>query len=153
MDIRFTNENIFETDSESLVYFTDHSLLGSQSNFLIEKAGEGIIEPLIKQKGCATGEVKIVPAFNLDAEYVILSVLPETDHPLSEKMFEEMLLQIFNILVDYEIHSVSLDLKYIKKVFDQGYVAILNEIIKKKRRDNIDVLLYLCSGEFVDNSL
>ncbi|MDO5649272.1 MAG: hypothetical protein Q4G11_01605 [Gallicola sp.] len=151
MDIRFTNKNIFEIDSESIVFFTDHSLLGEKTNLLIQKAGEGIIEPLIKQAGCATGEVKIVPAFHLESNYVLLSVLPDKDHPLAEKLFEDMLFQIFNTLRAYNIHSAAFDLSYVQKLFDQGYVALLNEVVTRNRREYADILLYLCKGDFVDN--
>lgn len=153
MDIRFTDKNIFEAEAQSIVFFTDHSLLGNKTTSLIERAGERIIEPLIKQSGCATGVVKIVPGFDLYSNYVLLSVLPTRDHPLAEKIFEDMLFQIFNILAEYNIHSAAIDLFYIQKVFDQEYVALLNDVVKKSRRENTDVLLYLCKGEFVDNRL
>lgn len=150
MDIRFTHEDIFETETEAVVYFTDHSLLGEQSKHLIKRTGERIMDSLVQQNGCATGEVKIVPAFELKSNYIVLSVLPEDSNPLSEILFKDMLLQIFNICFEYNIHSLSLDLRYIKQVFSQRYVAILNNVLKEIKEQNGDILLYLCQGDFID---
>ena len=151
MDIRFTDENLFQLEADGILFFTDNSLLGEKTNLIIEEAGERIIEPIVKQNGCATGEVKIVPGFSLSAKYVLLSVLPDKGQKMAKELFRNILLQTFKITLDYNLNSVGIDLYYIKHIFNQDYVAILNEVLTELKSQNIDILVYLCKGNIIDN--
>ena len=77
MDIRFVKGNIFELQSDAILYFIENSLLEENSKKLVEKAGERILEPLTKISGIEKGECKIIPGFNITSDYVILANLPD----------------------------------------------------------------------------
>lgn len=95
MDIRFVKGNIFELQSDAILYFIENSLLEENSKKLVEKAGERILEPLTKISGIEKGECKIIPAFNLISDYVILANLPENLKDYNKNIFKNLIYNVF----------------------------------------------------------
>ncbi|WP_099203007.1 macro domain-containing protein [Miniphocaeibacter massiliensis] len=144
MDIRFTNKNVFDVEADAILYFTDNSLIGEKSNELIEKAGNRIIDSIQKLNGCATGDIKIVPAFNLRQLYIILSVLPEKiDTNIQKELFNNVFIKLFKVLEEYELDSVVIDVSYMQRKYGVEYSVLLNRIVKDKRFNFYDNIVYM----------
>lgn len=151
MDLRFVQKSIFDLKVDGIIYFTDNTLLGSSSKYLIEKASNSIIEPLLKQNGCPTGSAKITPGFSLLSEYVILSVIPDQiDNETSNFLFKESIYEIFNIIKEYELNSIAVDYSYINDNYGKKYIELFNSVIQEKRSNYVDVVIYLCKQNKLD---
>lgn len=145
MDIRFVNKDFFKIKSEGLVYFTDNSLIGERSNALIDKAGSRILDTIQKINGCATGEVKITPGYNLIQDYVILSVLPDKiDNDLEIKLMEHLLKNLFDLSEEYNISSLAIDVQHMQTKYGDEYITLLNQIIRSDKYKYNNNILYLC---------
>ncbi len=144
MDIRFTNENIFQIDTDSMLYFTDNSLIGEKSDILIEKAGNRILETIQKLSGCATGDIKIIPAYKLKQKYVFMSVLPDQiNTSIQKELFNRVFIKLFKTMEEYDLDSVALDVSYMQRKYGIEYVTLLNEIVKDKRFNFYNNVVYL----------
>ncbi len=145
MDIRFKDKNIFEVSTESIVYFSDNSLIGERSDVLINRAGNRILDTIQKLNGCATGEVKIIPGYDLEQNYVLLSVLPEKlESEIEKNLFKKIFSSVFSMLDEYNISSFAIDVNYMKTKFGDEYIKLLNEIVRSEEYKYSDYTIYMC---------
>lgn len=145
MDIRFKDKNIFEVSTESIVYFSDNSLIGEKSDVLIRRAGNRILDTIQKLNGCATGDVKIVPGYDLKQNYVFLSVLPEKlESEIDRKLFKNIFKKVFLMLDEYNIASFAIDVNYMSMKFGDEYIKLFNEIIRSDEYKYSDYTIYMC---------
>mgnify|MGYP001025546579 CR=1 FL=1 len=152
MDLRFVQDSIFDLSTDSIIYFTDNTLIGPSSKFLVDKASKKIIEPIIKQNGCPTGKAKIIPGFDLKNDYVILAVIPDgLENDRDKFLFKQTIYNIFDLMTEYNLNSIAVDLSHIYEIYGKNYVTLLNEVIIEKRNDYIDLVMYLCKGNVIDN--
>src|SRR5699024_9219545 len=152
MDLRFVQDSIFDLSTDSIIYFTDNTLIGPSSKFLIDKASKKIIEPIIKQNGCHTGKAKIIPGFDLKNDYVILAIIPDgLENDRDKFLFKQTIYNIFDLMTEYNLNSIAVDLSHIYEIYGKNYVTLLNEVIIEKRNDYIDLVMYLCKGNVIDN--
>ena len=99
MDIRVVSENIFDIESDCIVYFVDNSFSNDDTMEIISKAGNRLLDVFSKLSSLTTGEFKVVPAFNLKATYIVLCSIPqkiekEEDEKFLEDIFSDILLEI-----------------------------------------------------------
>ena len=69
MDIRVVSESIFNIESDCIVYFVDNAFSNDDTMEIISKAGNRLLDVFSKLSSLATGEYKIIPAFNLKTIY------------------------------------------------------------------------------------
>lgn len=145
MDIRITFEDIFEIESEGLVFFSDNALLDEGSNSLIGNAGERIISPLSKIQGVATGDVKIVPGFDLKQLYVFLTVLPEDiESDLNKKLFKDSFKKIIGLSKEFNLQSIAINLNYLKERYGEYYIDCLYRVLRGDEYKFEDLIVFLC---------
>lgn len=146
MDIRFVKGNIFELQSDAILYFIENSLLEENSKKLVEKAGERILEPLIKISGIEKGECKIIPAFNITSDYVILANLPDDLRNNNKNIFKNLIYNVFCEMKKFEIHSLNIDYSFLTEKYSNEFVNLINEIIDEKSLRISDFLVFMCKS-------
>lgn len=146
MDIRFVKGNIFELQSDAILYFIENSLLEENSKKLFEKAGERILEPLTKISGIEKGECKIIPAFNLISDYVILANLPENLKDYNKNIFKNLIYNVFCEMKKFEIHSLNIDYSFLTEKYSSEFVNLINEVIDEKSLRISDFLVFMCKS-------
>ncbi|MDO5754679.1 MAG: macro domain-containing protein [Tissierellia bacterium] len=147
MDLRFVNKSIFNISCDCMVYFTTNDLLGRESDALIKNAGEEILYSLSEINGLSTGDSQIIPGKDLLCDYVIVSCIPKEINDENKRyLFEEALYSIFDILEEYQLNRLAMDIEYIKRIYGNHYVEILNRIIQENRFNYSNVILYLCQN-------
>lgn len=142
MDIRVVKESIFEIESDCIIYFVDNSFSSDSSLELISNAGSRICDVFSKISSLPTGEFKVVPAFNLETGYVVLTVIPEI---ISSHKDEEFLENIFERIIetfeDYEFNTVAIDISGLEKNFSTEHSQIFKDFLRKT---NKDLVFFLC---------
>ncbi|MCA5587905.1 hypothetical protein [Finegoldia magna] len=146
MDIRFVKGNIFELQSDAILYFIENSLLEENSKKLVEKAGERILEPLTKISGIEKGECKIIPAFNITSDYVILANLPDDLKNNSKNIFKNLIYNVFCEMKKFEIHSLNIDYSFLTEKYSSEFVNLINEVIDEKSLRISDFLVFMCKS-------
>lgn len=146
MDIRFVKGNIFELQSDAILYFIENSLLEENSKKLVEKAGERILEPLIKISGIEKGECKIIPAFNITSDYVILANLPDDLRNNNKNIFKNLIYNVFCEMKKFEIHSLNIDYSFLTEKYSSEFVNLINEVIDEKSLRISDFLVFMCKS-------
>ena len=146
MDIRFVKGNIFELQSDAILYFIENSLLEENSKKLVEKAGERILEPLTKISGIEKGECKITPAFNITSDYVILANLPEDLRNNNKNIFKNLIHNVFCEMKKFEIHSLNIDYSFLTEKYSSEFVNLINEVIDEKSLRISDFLVFMCKS-------
>ena len=146
MDIRFVKGNIFELQSDAILYFIENSLLEENSKKLVEKAGERILEPLIKISGIEKGECKIIPAFNITSDYVILANLPDDLRNNNKNLFKNLIYNVFCEMKKFEIHSLNIDYSFLTEKYSSEFVNLINEVIDEKSLRISDFLVFMCKS-------
>lgn len=146
MDIRFVKGNIFELQSDAILYFIENSLLEENSKKLVEKAGERILEPLIKISGIEKGECKIIPAFNITSDYVILANLPDDLRNNNKNIFKNLIYNVFCEMKKFEIHSLNIDYSFLTEKYSNEFVNLINEVIDEKSLRISDFLVFMCKS-------
>lgn len=146
MDIRFVKGNIFELQSDAILYFIENSLLEENSKKLVEKAGERILEPLIKISGIEKGECKIIPAFNITSDYVILANLPDDLRNNNKNIFKNLIYNVFCEMKKFEIHSLNIDYSFLTEKYFSEFVNLINEVIDEKSLRISDFLVFMCKS-------
>ena len=146
MDIRFVKGNIFELQSDAILYFIENSLLEENSKKLVKKAGERILEPLTKISGIEKGECKIIPAFNLISDYVILANLPENLKDYNKNIFKNLIYNVFCEMKKFEIHSLNIDYSFLTEKYSSEFVNLINEVIDEKSLRISDFLVFMCKS-------
>lgn len=146
MDIRFVKGNIFELQSDAILYFIENSLLEANSKKLVEKAGERILEPLIKISGIEKGECKIIPAFNITSDYVILANLPDDLRNNNKNIFKNLIYNVFCEMKKFEIHSLNIDYSFLTEKYSSEFVNLINEVIDEKSLRISDFLVFMCKS-------
>ena len=146
MDIRFVKGNIFELQSDAILYFIENSLLEENSKKLVEKAGERILEPLTKISGIEKGECKIIPAFNITSDYVILANLPDDLRNNNKNIFKNLIYNVFSEMKKFEIHSLNIDYSLLTEKYSSEFVNLINEVIDEKSLRISDFLVFMCKS-------
>lgn len=146
MDIRFVKGNIFELQSDVILYFIENSLLEENSKKLVEKAGERILEPLTKISGIEKGECKIIPAFNITSDYVILANLPDDLRNNNKNIFKNLIYNVFYEMKKFEIHSLNIDYSFLTEKYSSEFVNLINEVIDEKSLRISDFLVFMCKS-------
>ena len=146
MDIRFVKGNIFELQSDAILYFIENSLLEENSKQLVEKAGERILEPLTKISGIEKGECKIIPAFNITSDYVILANLPDDLRNNNKNIFKNLIYNVFSEMKKFEIHSLNIDYSFLTEKYSSEFVNLINEVIDEKSLRISDFLVFMCKS-------
>ena len=146
MDIRFVKGNIFELQSDAILYFIENSLLEENSKKLVEKAGERILEPLTKISGIEKGECKIIPAFNITSDYVILANLPDDLRDNNKNIFKNLIYNVFFEMKKFEIHSLNIDYSFLTEKYSSEFVNLINEVIDEKSLRISDFLVFMCKS-------
>lgn len=146
MDIRFVKGNIFELQSDAILYFIENSLLEENSKKLVEKAGERILEPLTKISGIEKGECKIIPAFNITSDYVILANLPDDLRDNNKNIFKNLIYNVFCEMKKFEIHSLNIDYSFLTEKYSSELVNLINEVIDEKSLRISDFLVFMCKS-------
>lgn len=145
MDIRITFEDIFEIESDGLVFFSDNALLDEGSNSLIENAGERVLLPLSKIQGVATGDVKLIPGFDLKQLYIFLTVLPEDiESKLNQKLFKDSFKKIIELSKEFNLESIAINLNYLKERYGEYYIDCLNRVLRSDDYKFEDLIVFLC---------
>lgn len=145
MDIRITFEDIFEIESDGLVFFSDNALLDEGSNSLIENAGERVFLPLSKIQGVATGDVKLIPGFDLKQLYIFLTVLPEDiESKLNQKLFKDSFKKIIDLSKEFNLESIAINLNYLKERYGEYYIDCLNRVLRSDDYKFEDLIVFLC---------
>lgn len=145
MDIRITFEDIFEIESDGLVFFSDNALLDEGSNSLIENAGERVLLPLSKIQGVATGDVKLIPGFDLKQLYIFLTVLPEDiESKLNQKLFKDSFKKIIDLSKEFNLESIAINLNYLKERYGEYYIDCLNRVLRSDDYKFEDLIVFLC---------
>ena len=146
MDIRITFEDIFEIESDGLVFFSDNALLDEGSNSLIENAGERVLLPLSKIQGVATGDVKLIPGFDLKQLYIFLTVLPEDiESKLNQKLFKDSFKKIIDLSKEFNLESIAINLNYLKERYGEYYIDCLNRVLRSDDYKFEDLIVFLCA--------
>lgn len=146
MDIRFVKGNIFELQSDAILYFIENSLLEENSKKLVEKSGERILEPLTKISGIEKGECKIIPAFNITSDYVILANLPDDLRNNNKNIFKNLIYNVFCEMKKFEIHSLNIDYSFLTEKYSSEFVNLINEVIDEKSLRISDFLVFMCKS-------
>lgn len=146
MDIRFVKGNIFELQSDAILYFIENSLLEENSKKLVEKAGERILKPLTKISGIEKGECKIIPAFNITSDYVILANLPDDLRNNNKNIFKNLIYNVFCEMKKFEIHSLNIDYSLLTEKYSSEFVNLINEVIDEKSLRISDFLVFMCKS-------
>lgn len=146
MDIRFVKGNIFELQSDAILYFIENSLLEENSKKLVEKSGERILEPLTKISGIEKGECKIIPAFNITSDYVILANLPDDLRNNNKNIFKNLIYNVFCEMKKFEIHSLNIDYSLLTEKYSSEFVNLINEVIDEKSLRISDFLVFMCKS-------
>ncbi len=145
MDIRITFEDIFEIESDGLVFFSENALLDEGSNSLIENAGERVLLPLSKIQGVATGDVKLIPGFDLKQLYIFLTVLPEDiESKLNQKLFKDSFKKIIDLSKEFNLESIAINLNYLKERYGEYYIDCLNRVLRSDDYKFEDLIVFLC---------
>lgn len=146
MDIRFVKGNIFELQSDAILYFIENSLLEENSKKLVEKSGERILEPLTIISGIEKGECKIIPAFNITSDYVILANLPDDLRNNNKNIFKNLIYNVFCEMKKFEIHSLNIDYSFLTEKYSSEFVNLINEVIDEKSLRISDFLVFMCKS-------
>ena len=142
MDIRVVSENIFDIESDCIVYFFDNSFSNDDTMEIISKAGNRLLDVFSKLSSLTTGEFKAVPAFNLKATYIVLCSIPqkiekEEDEKFLEDIFSDILLEIER----REFNTVAVDITRLSNSYGSKH----SEVFKKFLRNlNNDIVVFLC---------
>ncbi len=146
MDIRFVKGDIFDLQSDAILYFIENSLLEEGSKKLVEKAGERVIEPLVKIGGIETGECRIIPAFNLKSDYIILASLPNDLEGNNEIVFKNLIFNVFSNMNKFDIQSLNIDYNFLMDKYHNKFINLINEVIDDKSLRISDFLVYMCKN-------
>lgn len=142
MDIRVVSENIFDIESDCIVYFVDNSFSNDDTMEIISEAGNRLLDVFSKLSSLTTGEFKVVPAFNLKATYIVLCSIPQKIEKEEDEKFLEGIFS--NILIEIErreFNTVAVD---ITRLFN-SYGSKHSEVFKKFLRNlNNDIVVFLC---------
>lgn len=144
MDIRITFENIFEIESDALVFFSDNALLDENADILIDNAGDRVVKPLAKIQGVATGDVKVIPGFDLKQLYIFLTVLPEDiESKINKILFKNTFDKIVQLAKELDLDSISINLNYLKERYGEYYIECLNRVLRDDEYKFEDLVVFL----------
>lgn len=142
MDIRVIGESIFNIESDCIVYFVDNNFANNDSLELIKYAGNRLLNTFSKISSIPTSQVKVVPAFDLKANYILLTVIPKN---IQSKEDKEFLKEIFdNIIETFEMHefnTMAIDIKRLNNSYGSEYC---DELKKYLRSLDKDFVVFLC---------
>lgn len=142
MDIRVVSESIFDIESDCILYFVDNAFSNDDTMEIISKAGNRLLDVFSKLSSLATGEFKIVPAFNLKSTYVVIVSIPQKiDTEEDEKFLEEIFLDILRGINNRRFNTVAVDITRLSNSYSFKH----SEIFKKFLRSvNDDIVVFMC---------
>ena len=138
MDIRVVSESIFDIESDCIVYFVDNAFSNDDTMEIISKAGNRLLDVFSKLSSLATGEYKIIPAFNLKTIYTIISSIPQKIETSEDEKFLE---EIFAGIKKREFNTVAVDITRLSNSYSFKH----SEIFKKFLRNiDDDIVVFMC---------
>ena len=142
MDIRVVSESIFDIESDCIVYFVDNAFSNDDTMEIISKAGNRLLDVFSKLSSLATGEYKIIPAFNLKTIYTIISSIPQKIETSEDENFlEEIFEDIFAGIKKREFNTVAVDITRLSNSSSFKH----SEIFKKFLRNiDDDIVVFMC---------
>lgn len=142
MDIRVVSESIFDIESDCIVYFVDNAFSNDDTMEIVSNAGNRLLDVFSKLSSFATGEFKIVPAFNLNATYAIIASIPqkiETEE--DERFLEEIFFNILNGLKNRGFNTVAVDVTRLSNSYSFKHSEIFKKFLKNI---NDDFVVFMC---------
>ena len=134
MDIRVVSESIFDIESDCIVYFVDNAFSNDDTMEIISKAGNRLLDVFSKLSSLATGEYKIIPAFNLKTIYTIISSIPQKIETSEDENF-------FAGIKKREFNTVAVDITRLSNSYSFKH----SEIFKKFLRNiDDDIVVFMC---------
>lgn len=142
MDIRVVGENIFYIESDCVIYFVDNAFSDTDTNILVEHSGDRLLDVFSKLSSLPTGEFKVVPAFNLKTDYILLSVIPKNlDNEKDEKFLKEIFENITSCFERYEFNTIAIDIKRLENSYGKRHSEIFKNYLRNLNRD---LVVFLC---------
>lgn len=152
MEIKNLSCNIFDHESDAILFFIENSLLEDRSKLLVKESGERIIDILTRISGIETSETIVVPGFDTKSDYVILCAIPEeikTD--FQKDLFKRALVNSFYMAKKYKISSINVDCDYLSGKYGKEYVDIFNDLTRDEELEKEEIFLNLCRFNLIDN--
>lgn len=142
MDIRVVSESIFDIESDCIVYFVDNAFSSEDTMELVSKAGDRLLDVFSKISSFATGEFKIVPAFNLKTTYVIISSIPQSiETEEDEKFLEEIFLNILSGIEKYEFNTIAVDVTRLSNSYSSKHSEVFKRFLRNVKKD---IVVFMC---------
>ena len=99
-----------------------------------------------KISGIEKGECKIIPAFNITSDYVILANLPDDLRNNNKNIFKNLIYNVFCEMKKFEIHSLNIDYSFLTEKYSSEFVNLINEVIDEKSLRISDFLVFMCKS-------
>ena len=142
MDIRVVSESIFDIESDCIVYFVDNVFSSEDTMELVSKAGDRLLDVFSKISSFATGEFKIVPAFNLKTTYVIISSIPQSiETEEDEKFLEEIFSNILSGIEKYEFNTIAVDVTRLSNSYSSKHSEVFKRFLRNVKKD---IVVFMC---------
>lgn len=142
MDIRVVGESIFDIESDCILYFVDNAFTNKDTLELVEQCGNRILNTFSKISSIPTGDLKIVPAFDLKADYIILSVIPKNIENDEDRHFlKGIFYKIMENFEKYEFNTLAVDIKRLNDSYGKKHCDIFKECL---RNLDMDIVIFLC---------
>ncbi|MBK1469142.1 macro domain-containing protein [Parvimonas parva] len=142
MDIRVVSESIFDIESDCIVYFVDNAFSSEDTMELVSKAGDRLLDVFSKISSFATGEFKIVPAFNLKTTYVIISSIPQSiETEEDEKFLEEIFSNILSGIEKYEFNTIAVDVTRLLNSYSSKHSEVFKRFLRNVKKD---IVVFMC---------
>ena len=142
MDIRIVGEDIFNIQSDCVIYFVDNAFSDEETMELVTHTGNRIIEVFSKISSLATGEFKVVPAFNLKATYIVLMVLPKELNEINDENFLKSIFEnILNAFDKYSFNTMAIDISRLERNYGKKHGEVFKDFL---RNSNKDIVVYIC---------
>ncbi|WP_288979297.1 macro domain-containing protein [uncultured Parvimonas sp.] len=142
MDIRVVSESIFDIESDCIVYFVDNAFSSEDTMELVSKAGDRLLDVFSKISSFATGEFKIVPAFNLKTTYVIISSIPQSiETEEDEKFLEEIFSNILSGIEKYEFNTIAVDVTRLSNSYSSKHSEVFKRFLRNVKKD---IVVFMC---------
>ena len=144
LDIRFTKDNVYDLTADAIIHFSGCNFFGKENKNLIERAGDEILESFTKHGACSVGDAKVVPGFNLKADYVIMTViLVEVKDETDKQLFVKAVRKAFEIIKEFSVRIIAIDIAKLKELYEDNYVNLFNEVIRDREFKNLELIIYM----------
>ena len=102
------------------------------------------MESFTKHGACSVGDAKVVPGFNLKADYVIMTVIPvEVKDETDKQLFVKAVRKAFEIIKEFSVRIIAIDIAKLKELYEDNYVNLFNEVIRDREFKNLELIIYM----------